>query len=66
VRLESRAHLASELAVAEERLEIVSAGGRTGRVPPAVLLDGLPAAVDLSLSHHGYWIAWALLIPRGG
>ena len=66
VRLESRAHLARELGVAEERLEIVCSGGRTGRVPPAVLLDGLPVAADLSLSHHGHWIAWALLIPRGG
>jgi phosphopantetheine--protein transferase-like protein len=66
VRLESRAHLARELGVAEERLEIVCAGGRTGRVPPVVLLDGLPAAADLSLSHHGHWIAWALLIPRAG
>ncbi|HKJ02207.1 MAG TPA: 4'-phosphopantetheinyl transferase superfamily protein [Longimicrobiales bacterium] len=62
VRLGARAALASALDVAEERLEIVCAPGVTGRRPPRVLLDGSPAGADVSLSHHGRWIAWALLL----
>lgn len=60
VRLDARAALASELGVAERRLEIVCAPGPTGRRPPLVLLDGAPAPADVSLSHHGRWLGWAL------
>jgi phosphopantetheinyl transferase (holo-ACP synthase) len=59
-RLGARAELASMLGVEERRLEIVCAPGLTGRRPPLVLLDGAPAPADVSLSHHGRWIAWAL------
>lgn len=59
-RLGARAELASLLDVEERRLEIVCAPGPMGRRPPLVLLDGVPAPADLSLSHHGRWIAWAL------
>ncbi|HSG07278.1 MAG TPA: 4'-phosphopantetheinyl transferase superfamily protein [Longimicrobiales bacterium] len=62
VRLGARAALAVALAVDEERLEIVCQPGVTGRRPPQVLLDGSPAAADVSLSHHGDWIAWAILL----
>jgi len=60
VRLAARRALAEALAVDEARLEIVCAPGPTGRRPPSLLLDGSPQGVDLSLSHHGGWIAWAL------
>jgi len=65
VRLGARAELASVLGVEERRLEIVCAPGPTGRRPPLVLLDGAPARADVSLSHHGRWIAWALFAHAG-
>jgi len=61
VRLEARAHLARLLDVREERLQIVCQGGAPGRTPPVVLLDGRRAPADVSLSHHGRWVGWALL-----
>jgi phosphopantetheinyl transferase (holo-ACP synthase) len=61
VRVAARAALAGVLGVAEQRLEIVCAPGVTGRRPPRVLLDGAPGPADVSLSHHGAWIAWAIL-----
>ncbi|MEZ4424310.1 MAG: 4'-phosphopantetheinyl transferase superfamily protein [Gemmatimonadota bacterium] len=66
VRLFARASIAEALDVDERRLEIVSGTEATGRVPPRVLLDGLPAPVDLSLSHHGALVAWAFAVedPR--
>jgi phosphopantetheinyl transferase (holo-ACP synthase) len=62
VRLGARAALAGALAVMEHRLEIVCAPGYTGRRPPAVLLDGESGPADVSLSHHGKWIAWAIAV----
>lgn len=61
-RLRARAALAVRLGVTEGRIEIVTAGGRVGRTPPRVLLDGEPAPADASLSHHGRWVAWALAV----
>lgn len=67
VRLAARAALADAMHVAEERLEIVCEPGSPGRRPPAVLLDGAPTTADVSLSHHGRWIAWALHVePERG
>lgn len=62
VRLEARAHLARELHLDEARLQIVCRGGPTGRTPPVPLLDDERAPADVSLSHHGRWIGWALLL----
>jgi len=60
VRLAARAALSAALSVDEARLEIVCAPGPVGRRPPEVLLDGSASAADVSLSHHGRWIAWAI------
>jgi phosphopantetheinyl transferase len=60
VRLAARAALATALGVDEGRVQVVSSDGPKGRVPPEVLLDGAPASADVSLSHHGRWLAWAL------
>jgi len=62
VRLGARAALAAALSLDEARLEIVCAPGPTGRRPPHALLDGNRAPADVSLSHHGAWIAWAILL----
>ncbi len=66
VRVAARAALAGSLCVGEERVEIVCAPGSPGRRPPFVLLDGSPAAADVSLSHHGRWIAWAVHVDEKG
>jgi hypothetical protein len=69
VRLGARRALARALAVEERRLEIVCDPGATGRRPPRVLQDGRPACADVSLSHHGEWLAWSVLrlsAPWGG
>lgn len=65
VRLAARSHLGRLLGVEERRLEIVCRAGGPGRSPPAVLLDGEPAPADVSLSHHGRWVGWALLLWGG-
>jgi hypothetical protein len=60
VRLAARAAAAVALAVEESRVEVVSGEGPKGRTPPHVLLDGEVAPLDVSLSHHGRWLAWAI------
>ena len=64
VRLAARRSLGTLLAADESRLEIVCAPGRPGLRPPAVRLDGAPAAADVSFTHDGRWIAWAASLPR--
>ena len=64
VRIGAKADLAETLGLGRDRLEIVCGPGPRGRRPPRVLLDGAPAALDVSLSHHGAWIAWALFGPE--
>ncbi len=61
VRIGARMAAADELGVAAARLEIVCRPGPLGRRPPTLFLDGAPAPLDVSLSHDGPWIAWALL-----
>ena len=60
VRLGARAHLADVLRLAEERIEIVCAPESTSERPPHVLVDGERVQADVSLSHDGRWIAWAI------
>ena len=67
VRLGARAALARALGVEESRLQVVCGAGPAGRVPPEVLLDGDAAPADVSLSHHGRWLAWGIrLATRPG
>lgn len=65
-RLLARARLAAHLGVDEATLRIVTSPDRPGRTPPRIRLNGgtLPD-IDLSISHHGAWVAWALLLPGG-
>jgi phosphopantetheinyl transferase (holo-ACP synthase) len=62
VRVGARGDLAELIGVPERRLEIVCAPGPTSQRPPRVLLDGAEAAADVSLSHDGRLIAWALWV----
>lgn len=72
-RLLARARLQSHLrAIASAegwgstppRIEILTSAELRGRTPPRVVVDGdaMPE-LDVSLSHHGDYVAWALLLP---
>lgn len=60
VRLRARQALARRLGREEADLEIVCTGGPAGRTPPEVLVCGTTGEADVSLSHHGRWVGWAL------
>jgi phosphopantetheine--protein transferase-like protein len=60
VRLVARRALARALGAEERRLAVICGEGPKGRMPPEALLDGRPAPADVSLSHHGRWLAWAI------
>ena len=62
VRLAARATLANALGASEDRVEVICGDGPKGRVPPEAFLDGRRAPADVSLSHHGKWLAWAIRI----
>jgi hypothetical protein len=52
--------LADRLGVARERLSIA----KRGRIP-VLCADGAPAQADLSLSHHGRFVAFACELAAG-
>lgn len=66
VRLRARARAAALMSVPETDLEIVCEDGPTGRSAPNLLVGGRTAVWDVSLSHHGRWIGWALARGGGG
>lgn len=63
VRLHARARAADLMGLPESGLEIVCHPGPPGRSAPRLLVAGRPGGWDVSLSHHGGWIAWALGRP---
>lgn len=69
VRIMARRDAAHVLGVPRERLAIVCPPGDPGRRPPFLHQGGKPAPeVDLSLSHDGDELAWAIRrweLPRG-
>ncbi len=62
-RVAAKEALAEALEIEEEALEIVCGPGLPGRRVPSVLLGGEELSVDLTLSHHGRFQAWAFRIP---
>ena len=64
-RLAARKSLASVWDVPEERLEIRCRPGHPGRRIPSVWLGDEELPVDLTLSHHGHFLAWAFLVAKG-
>ena len=65
-RIMARKALAEALGVVESSLEIRCGPGSPGRRIPSVWLDGKELPVDLSLSHHGRFLAWTFLAVPGG
>jgi hypothetical protein len=64
VRLAARAALATALHADEARVAVITREGPKGRMPPVAMLDGRAAPADVSLSHHGRWIAWAIRLAE--
>lgn len=60
-RLRAREALAAELDIPEALLEIRCGPGPPGRRIPSVWLRDEEIGVDLTLSHHGRYLAWAFL-----
>lgn len=65
-----RSHLVPEAEVAGRnvsgRVEIRTTGHRSAKLAPQVWFGGSRIRdLDLSLSHHGRFVAWALLVPEG-
>lgn len=62
---EARRHATREaaraLGVEPTRIRIDTGEGPAGRAPPLVRLDGRPAPLEVTLSHHGRWVAWAVV-----
>ena len=51
----------------DEVIEIRTAGDRPGQGPPQIWFGGREIGnLDFSLSHHGRFVAWALLLPEPG
>lgn len=65
VRLASRLHLAGFLEKKFEDLEIIRGNDGHSQAPPRVICQGRPLDVDISLSHHGLFIAHACLKHYG-
>jgi len=56
----SPAHRVSE----GKDIEILTSGQRPGRTPPRIRIGGHERPeLDVSLSHHGRFVAWAILLP---
>jgi phosphopantetheinyl transferase len=58
-RLALRREAAARLSRPEGSLAVVCPEGALGRIPPRLL--GAGEGVAVSLSHHGGWVAWALV-----
>lgn len=64
-RIQAREDLARTLGIPESSLEIGCGPGSPGRRVPEVRFNGEELPVDLSLSHHGRFLAWVFLYLQG-
>ena len=62
IRMALKNSLAHSLHQQPDELQIVRASANNRMQPPYLLINGAPSTVNLSLSHHGDWIAWAFSI----
>lgn len=58
VRIAAKAALARRLNMEAGRLQIIRPTRNKKPQPPYLLVDGAPGGIDISLSHHGEWVAW--------
>jgi len=58
VRIAAKTALARRMSMEVGRLQIIRPTRDKKPQPPFLLVDGKPAGMDISLSHHGGWVAW--------
>ena len=60
-RVHARRALADHLEREESAIRILGDPESPGRAPPRLIIEGNSSPPDLTLSHHGGWVAWAFL-----
>ena len=64
VRAYLKQDIAERLGIDPLRLQIIRPAKQNKIYPPFLLIDHKRASMDISLSHHGRWAAWAYSVPR--
>lgn len=65
VRSYCKQDIAERLKIDSSRLQIIRPTREKKPQPPYLLLDNKRSKLDISLSHHGKWLAWAYSMPTG-
>lgn len=60
-RIHARKALADHLGQPESAIRILGDPESPGRAPARLFIEGSTSPPDLTLSHHGRWVAWAFL-----
>lgn len=63
VRYEAKRKISAVTGVHESKIEMIRLTLENRTLPPSVLIDGKSGEWDVSFSHHGSWIGWALAAP---
>ncbi len=64
-RIYAREALGEHLAQPESAIRILGDPESPGRAPARLIIEGDSSPPDLTLSHHGRWVAWAFFSPTG-
>jgi phosphopantetheinyl transferase len=59
-----KAHIAQQLQIDLSLLEIIRPLKKGQSYPPFLLMKNDRTDIDISLSHHGRWVAWIFSMPR--
>jgi len=62
-RILAREALSGTIGCPKESIAILGDPQAPGTTPPRLRIEGYDPAPDLSLSHHGRFVAWAFLLP---
>jgi phosphopantetheinyl transferase (holo-ACP synthase) len=62
-RVYARRALANHLGHDESAIRILGDPESPGRAPARLFIEGDTSPPDLTLSHHGRWVAWAFVAP---
>lgn len=60
-RIYARTALADHLGLSDSDIRILGDPESPGRAPARLFIEGNASPPDLTLSHHGRWVAWAFL-----
>jgi phosphopantetheinyl transferase (holo-ACP synthase) len=63
VRSKCKKAISATTGFAVDRLQILRPVRDNKLLPPYLLVDDKPSDIDISLTHHGRWVAWAYSVP---